>query len=202
MEEDYINPSKKDLKIKELKNDRSKQIASSIVAFGGTVIILEILQGDKTDEFLFLKFLPDIPNNPINDIRQEELIVIVTSPNNQKLPKVFALRDDFPVGLPHTNITKDERPVSLCIFEENFEELKHNWSASFFLQSIKNWLELTARDELHQDSQPLEPFVVGSKSIIFNQITKQLGIFCGIISFGPKNLYFDYNSSIKLKILM
>ncbi len=168
MKQDYTNPSSKKVKIEELKNDHSKQIVSSIDAFGGTLILLDILQGSNNAEYLLLNFLPDIPNSPINDIRQEETIVIITSENNQELPKVFALRDDFPVGLPHTNITKTQRPVSLCVFEDRFEELKHQWSGSYFLQSIKNWLELTARDELHQEDQPLEPFVIGSKGIIIN----------------------------------
>ena len=168
MEQDYVSPTNDKVKIEELKNDRSKQILSSIDAFGGTVILLKVLHGKHEDEFLFLKFLPDIPNNPINDIRQEEIIVIITSQDNISLPKVFACRDDFHLGLPHTNVTKDERPVSLCIFEENFEELKHKWSGSYFLQAIKSWLELTARDELHEENQPLEPFVMGSNGIIVN----------------------------------
>lgn len=168
MKQDYTNPKPKKIKIEELKNDHSKKIVSSIDAFGGTITLLEILQGADNDEYLLLNFLPDTPNSPINDVRQEEPIVIITTENNQELPKVFATREDFPVGLPHTNITKDQRPVSLCIFENNFEELKHKWSSPYFLQSIKNWLELTARNELHQEDQPLEPFVIGSNGIIVN----------------------------------
>lgn len=189
MKQDYTNPSTEKVKIEDLKNEKSKQITSSIDAFGGTVTLFELLQGSDNDEFLFLNFLPDIPNNPINDITQEETIVIITAGNTQELPKVFALRDDFPLGLPHTNITKDERPVSLCIFEDNFEELKHQWSGSYFLQSIKNWLELTARDELHQEDQPLEPFVIGSNGIIVNpnnNYIKQL----------PSGFYKTTNSSL------
>jgi hypothetical protein len=168
MEQDYVTPSDKKMSIVELKNYRSKQIISSIDAFGGTILLLQLLQGKNNDEFLILKFLPDVPNNPINDIRQEEVIVIVTSRNNLALPKVFACRDNFPLGLPHTNATKDKRPVSLCIFEDNFEELKHKWSGPYFLHAIKSWLELTARNELHVENQPLEPFFIGSNSIIVN----------------------------------
>ena len=168
MKQDYTNPSTKKVTIEELRNDHSKQIVSSIAAFGGTITLMGIFQGNETDEYLFLNFLPDVPNSPINDIRQEEAVVIITSGNNQDLPKVFATRDDFPIGLPHTNITITQRPVSLCVFEDRFEELKHQWSGSYFLQSIKNWLQLTARNELHQEDQPLEPFVIGSNGIIIN----------------------------------
>ena len=79
MEQDYTTPTKRKVKIEELKNDKSKQIVSSIDAFDGTVNLIEVLLGDDSDEFLFLNYLPDIPNCPIIDIRQEELIVIITT---------------------------------------------------------------------------------------------------------------------------
>lgn len=172
MEQDYKEPSGEELDVDKLKNEHSKQIVSSIFAFDNTIKLLEISNsGDGQREFIYINILPDIPNNPINDIRQEEHLVIITSVNNQNLPKVYALRKDFPLGLPHTNITKDERPVSLCLFEETFEELKHNWSGSFFLQSIKSWLELTAIDALHQEDQHLEPFIIGNGGMIMGNNT-------------------------------
>ncbi|WP_237274492.1 ThiF family adenylyltransferase [Tenacibaculum ovolyticum] len=166
MKQDYKESSGQELKIDELKNEHSKQIVSSIYAFDNTIKLLRVSNADGQKEFIHLNILPDIPNNPIIDIRQEEHIVIITSINNRNLPKVYAIRKDFPLGLPHTNITNDERPVSLCLFEETFEELKHNWSGSFFLQSIKNWLELTAIDALHQEDQHLEPFIIGDGGMI------------------------------------
>lgn len=168
MEKVYKPASSEEIRTEEVKNVQTKQILSSLGNFGGTIILSEILQGNDGDELICLKFLPDIPNAPVINIVEEEPVLIITSPNNQRLPKVFALRDNFPLGLSHTNVSKNERPVSLCIFEENFEELKHKWSGSYFLQSIKGWLELTARDQLHRDDQPLEPFVIGSKGIIVN----------------------------------
>ncbi len=168
MEQGYKLATTQTVKIEELKNEKSKQIASSISAFGKTVKILEIAKEDGDREILFVQFLLDIPNNPINDIRQKETIKIVIFKNSSLLPQVFAMREDFPIGLPHTNITTNKRPISLCIFEENFEELKHKWSGSYFLQSIKTWLELTAINQLHQENQPLEPFIIGSNGIVIN----------------------------------
>ena len=171
MEQDYTEPSGEELKFNELKNEHSKQIVSSISAFDNTIKLVGVSNAAGQQELINLKILPDIPNNPINDIRQEENVVVITSVNKQNLPKVYALRNDFPLGLPHTNITKDERPVSLCLFEETFEELKHNWSGSFFLQAIKNWLELTAIDALHREDQHLEPFIVGNGGMIMGNNT-------------------------------
>jgi hypothetical protein len=168
MEQGYKLANTQKVKIEELKNEKSKQIASSISAFGKTVKILEIAKEDGDREILFVQFLLDIPNNPINDIRQKETIKIVTFQNSSLLPQVFAMREDFPLELPHTNFGKEVRPVSLCIFEESFEELKHRWSASLFIQSIKNWLELTSIDALHQEDQFLEPFLIGDGFLIFD----------------------------------
>lgn len=156
------------VKIEELENKTSKQIASSVSAFGKTVEIIETSKDIIDREILFLQFFLDIPNNPVNDIQQKEIIKIVTFKSSSLLPQVFAIREDFPIGLPHTNVTKDKRPISLCVFEENFEELKHKWSGAYFLQSIKVWLELTAINQLHQENQPLEPFIIGSNGIIIN----------------------------------
>lgn len=171
MKQDYAEPSNEELKIDDLKNDQSKQIVSSIPAFGNTIKLLGLSNGNNQQEYIFINILPDIPNNPINDISHEENIVVITSADKRDLPKVYTLRKDFPLGLPHTNITKDERPVSLCLFEESFEELKHNWSGSFFLQSIKNWLELTAINALHREDQHLEPFIIGSGGMILGNNT-------------------------------
>src|SRR5690606_3555761 len=105
MEQGYKLATTQTVKIEELKNEKSKQIASSISAFGKTVKILEIAKEDGDREILFVQFLLDIPNNPINDIRQKETIKIVIFKNSSLLPQVFAMREDFPIGLPHTNIT-------------------------------------------------------------------------------------------------
>jgi len=168
MKEFYRAPSNKKLAMEKLKNDRSKQLLAAILSFDPTINILEVGGGMDGNEYLYLRILPDIPNSPVNDIRQEETIMIVSSPNNELLPKVFATREDFPMGLPHTNISKYQRPVNLCIFEDDFHELKLSWSGTYFLRAIKRWLELTARNELHQKDQLLEPFMIGNSSLIFN----------------------------------
>tara|TARA_R110000868_G_scaffold220270_3_gene471475 strand:+ start:6192 stop:8372 length:2181 start_codon:yes stop_codon:yes gene_type:complete len=168
MKEFYRAPSSKKLAMEKLKNSRSKQLLAAILSFDPTINILEVGSGMDGNEYLYLRILPDIPNNPINDIREEETIMIVSSPNNELLPKVFATREDFPLGLPHTNFSKDKRPVSLCVFEDDFHELKLSWSGTYFLRAIKQWLELTARNELHQKDQLLEPFMIGNSSLIFD----------------------------------
>jgi integrative and conjugative element protein (TIGR02256 family) len=73
----------------------------------------------------------------------------------------LALRADFP-RVPHLNLRKDEFPRSLCLFEEPYSELKLRWTATAFLERIREWLALTAKGKLHAEDQPLEPLLLGS----------------------------------------
>src|SRR6185369_13816277 len=44
-------------------------------------------------------------------------------------------------------------------YEEPYSELKTKWSAFALLERAREWLRLTARGELHQEDQPLEPLL-------------------------------------------
>jgi len=94
----------------------------------------------------------------VHDIRREESIGVVFDPTDRLAPEVLALRADFPVT-PHQNLRSFERPRSLCLYEEPYSEIKLAWTALAFIERIRDWLRLTARGELHQDDQPLEPLL-------------------------------------------
>lgn len=53
-----------------------------------------------------------------------------------------------------------EYPRNLCIYDDLYDNLKLRWSSQKFVQDIRSWLALTARGELHQEDQPLEPILV------------------------------------------
>ena len=74
-------------------------------------------------------------------------------------PDVNALRKDFPI-VPHLNLHLQEYPRNLCIYDDLYDNLKLRWSSQKFVQDIRSWLALTAKGELHQDDQPLEPILV------------------------------------------
>lgn len=140
-------------------------------------------------EYLFLTIAVDKPQYPIIDIREYEDIAIVFKETETDFPEVYALRPDFPQGIPHTNIRM--RPVWLCITEESFDEVKHRFTAFQFLHQIREWFNLTAKGKLHKDDQELEPFLATSGAIV---VSKEI-LRKEITSFGlrPFNDYSGKN---------
>ena len=76
-------------------------------------------------------------------------------------PEILALRSDFPL-VPHLNIREQEFPRSICLDERPWSEQKLTWSAPSFVEHLRSWLALTARGELHQEDQTLEPLMLSS----------------------------------------
>lgn len=99
----------------------------------------------------------ELAQRTVYDIRPTERVAIVF-PTEDTLPQVYALREDFPVT-PHQNVTLWEHPRSLCLSDEAWGQIKLRWTATGFLRSVREWLTLTARGELHGADQPLEPLI-------------------------------------------
>src|SRR5690606_11386399 len=51
---------------------------------------------------------------------------------------------------------------SLCLFEEEYADIRRRWTSAFFLRRLQDWLRLTARGELHAHDQPLEQVLAGT----------------------------------------
>lgn len=108
----------------------------------------------------------EIPQRPVVDIKSEEPISIVCKESDLFFPEVYAIRKDFPLGLPHTNMRESEHPVSLCVTEEDFREARIRFSPDIFLEIIRDWLAKAARGHLHADDQVLEPFFHSDRILI------------------------------------
>lgn len=117
------------------------------------------------DEEIIVDLEIEIPQKCKYDIRNKERISIVFDHEDLNLPKVYALRDDFPL-VSHLNLEKKEKPRCLCLYEESYDELKLKWSSFSFLERIREWLRLTAIGELHADNQILEPLLFYNSSFI------------------------------------
>lgn len=113
-----------------------------------------------TEKIEFVVFDVDVerPQTPVNDIRARERIAGVFLRDDDKLPEVLALRDDFPI-VPHLNLRDEEVPRSLCLYDQAWSELKMSWTGTGFVERIRWWLAFTARGELHGEDQPLEPLM-------------------------------------------
>lgn len=96
---------------------------------------------------------------PVVPLRQEERFEIIFYPEDEQVPQVLALRDDFP-DAPHINRTFLEFPRSLCLYEEPYAEVKLSWTAGRFLDRLRLWIRDTARGALHRVDQPLEPVLL------------------------------------------
>lgn len=108
----------------------------------------------------------ELPQRRAYDIFDEEPIVVVIQADASVMPEVLAVRSDFPADVPHRNLSEDVRPVSLCLYDVRFRDIAASWTPSRFIARIQEWLQLTARGELHGADQPLEPLFLGMPEMV------------------------------------
>ena len=113
-------------------------------------------------ETLIFEVEVELGQKNINDIHRFESIAVVFSINDKSYPEVYALREKFP-KVPHLNINEFEYPKSLCLYERPYSEIKINWTATRFIERIREWLAYTAKGKLHGEDQPLEPLFSGNE---------------------------------------
>lgn len=115
-----------------------------------------------------IDFVAEIPQRPVVDIRRPERLVITVGESRQMQPEVLCLRKSFPTT-PHTNLRPADQPTSLCLFEEPFGDISHDFTPSQLIGRIFNWLNSAAVDELHLPDQPLEPFIFSDGTIMIGR---------------------------------
>ena len=112
-------------------------------------------------EVVRVEVQPEVPTDPVNDIRVVEPIAIEFDPEDRRQPTTWALRDDFP-DLPHTFLVRQGAPKSLCLYDEPYSEQRLHWTAPSYVRRLLWWLSQVAIGRLHQPDQPVEPFLPGS----------------------------------------
>ncbi len=106
----------------------------------------------------------EVGQRPAHPIRKLERIAALFRHDDSMLPEAFVLREDFPL-VPHLNALsslRKELPRNLCLYDEPYSEIQLSWTPAAFLKRIREWLDRTARGELHAEDQPLEPLLIGS----------------------------------------
>ena len=111
----------------------------------------------------------DIPDMPEYPIMTCEEVAVCCRKEDLLMPEVYALRKDFPLGLPHSNVLPFSRPVSLCVSDVPFQDIKPQFNAFDFINYIIRWFNLNSLGKLHEKDRPLE---------IFFQTNK----FCGLVN--------------------
>jgi hypothetical protein len=166
MDYSYIEIQGNVVDINNLNIVRAKSIA--LAAFNNPTYILNpiFLKRNDNAEVIRLTLDIEISQHTQNDIREQEDVAIICYPDDECFPKVYALRSDFPLGLPHTNLKELDYPVSLCVTEQNFQEIKHRFNAFEFIESIRRWFSLTSQNRLHAEDQPLEPFFMPNGLVV------------------------------------
>lgn len=100
----------------------------------------------------------EIPDDPIYEIYDAEEVAIICHPEDINMPEVYALRKDFPTELPHSNAKPFARPVSLCISDVAFADIRPQFNAYDFLNYVRRWFSLNSINKLHEENRPLEVF--------------------------------------------
>lgn len=86
------------------------------------VKLVEIISKLDLDEVIIMDVQVEVPQIPINQIQNIERIAVVFDKLNLSLPKVLALRKNFP-QVPHLNLSREETPKDMCLYEESSEEV-------------------------------------------------------------------------------
>ena len=92
--------------------------------------------------------------NPVG-IRYRERLGLRFFSDEDQLPEVRALREDFPYTGHQYDVVKGD-PVSLCLYFEPWSEVRRTWTPQRHLARIQWWLAETAKGTLHRDDQPVE----------------------------------------------
>lgn len=118
-------------------------------------------EGDQISETVVFEVEVERPQHCVHDIRRVERISARFESADSWYPEVVSLRSDFPL-VPHLNLRDDELPRSICLYDESWSEIALRWTATGFVERVRNWLAETAKGTLHQSDQPLEPVLTGS----------------------------------------
>lgn len=141
-----------------LKLSRAKAIYKAVMVHPYTKDVQCYING-KGDAVIKMRLTHlEIPDEPVFDIRDEEEIAIICHPEDVNIPEVYALRKDFPTELPHSNAKPYARPVSLCVSDVAFADIRPQFNAHDFLNSIRSWFSLNSVNKLHEANRPLEFF--------------------------------------------
>jgi len=162
----------KNISIKELALPRAIKIARAIINNPYCLQDSKSFRRKDSSEIIIITFDIEVYQNKLNGIKAFEDVAIICHESDDEFPEVFALRTDFKLGLSHTNARVNEHPVSLCISELNFSEIKHKFNAFEFIENIRNWFSLTAIDNLHSEDQPLEAFFITNGYVVLPNVNE------------------------------
>lgn len=129
---------------------------------------LTCIRSTQGDDVIMMTLLLEVPDNPLYSIQERESVAIRCCKADKMQPEVYATRRDFPLDLPHRNVMPFDRPVSLCVSDVVYDDIRSTFNAFEFIESIRRWFQLNAIGKLHEKDRPLEVFFVAPE---FSYIT-------------------------------
>jgi len=157
----YVEPPGSVLVIDGLRSPKARDLAARL-ARGGLAYasLVECRTADSFD-VVVLEVETEVPQIREHDIRPIERLAVCFDHADARAPDILALREDFP-ATAHLYPPVDVVPKQLCLFEEEYSDIRRRWTSAFFVRRLQDWLRLTARGELHAVDQPLEQALTGT----------------------------------------
>lgn len=163
MSDRYVDMKGEPVQLQALKHQMSCAIVAAVQDSPHCSLVevrSAMLEGNLCEECIIIDIKPEVSQKRVNDIRSIERVGIIVRGDGIGIQDVLALRSDFP-RVPHTNLRQFEVPKSICLYV-NTHEAALKWTPRKFLEDIRSWLERTAKGELHEETQQLEPFLLSS----------------------------------------
>lgn len=158
------------------------------------------LRNNSGDEIIIIKLSRlQIPEYPQYTIHTVEEVAIICRKADDSWPEVYAIRKDFPIGLPHSNAKPFKRPVSMCVVDFLFQDVRLQFSAFNYINLIRDWFEKNSIGELHAQDRQLEILLSTDKmctvdgessefkpDVIFEKVTDRSAILKFPVDKDPK----------------
>lgn len=125
---------------------------------------IEAFDFSGDDDIVDIWLEPELVQDRAVAILKEEAVRLVFSPGGDGPPHVYSRREDFPLELVHTSYERGGSGLCLCIWEENWSDLRRALTGQRLVERIRDWFARAARGELHQEGQPVEPMIPATSS--------------------------------------
>ncbi len=160
MDEKWLEAPGEVVEATALQTNKGRDLCSLLV--DGSIDFAKLIECRRAGENDVVVFdveveLSQVKTHPIESV---ERIAAVFTSKDDICPEALALRKEFPY-VPHLNLQLNELPRSLCLYDQPYDELKHQWTSQKFVERVRTWLALTAKGKLHDADQPLEPLLWG-----------------------------------------
>lgn len=173
----YFEPEGKPVRADALRLPRAIDFAEYVTIEGRFTSLVACYDCGQGREAIAVDLDCEVPQRPAVAVQRLERVLVTFFPKDKRLPDIRALRRDFPREcVMHLNLDSKDKPASLCVFAEPWDEVRLRLTAMALAERIRMWVADTAAGDLHRPDQALEPFTLGPSSplILSNELLSAL----------------------------